>query len=251
MIKHAEPQTLTFFADADLACSESALQLLKPMVDCYVEVLHNVVSPSSVEAFARRQQEVIEYLDNFAFLEMDNFGNAGTCYVLDQLDIRWPCSVFVQWGMKHLSEHALTTRRHGAAARHEEIIPRRVLSVAEYYFTCPGAGQPLSGVLVHENGIGSYRGGCRWLRPAELPTRRLVDRALCSEFNLFSDLLRIMEAALMLRQPAVRRQLQGRVRMVVYNNPCVSCICVMRQFKALFPAVQLEVAHGLPLVQSA
>lgn len=143
MIPQAEPQTLTFFADSNLPYSETAWQLLKPMVDCYIEVLHKVASPALVGVLAHRQQEIIEYLDSFVFLEMENFGNVGTCYALDRLEIRWPCSVFVQWGMKHLAEHARTTRRHGAAARHEEIVARRVLSVAEYHLTCPGAGRPL------------------------------------------------------------------------------------------------------------
>lgn len=127
---------------------------------------------------------------------------------------------------------------------------RRVFSYAEYNLKVGSSGPPLAGSFVRENGR-KERGGqdkvqtCP-LRALSSPISGLVDRSLCSEFQLLDAVMEVLSLSGGGGVAGDRRghSVQGVVRLFVSTAPCVSCIWVLRQFQLLLPQAAVEVANG-------
>merc|ERR1712039_328714 len=102
------------------------------------------------------------------------------------------------------------------------------------------------GTLTRENGLrdrgGVGSGAGRVLRPLASPISGLVDRGLCSEFQLISAVVDILYRSSEGRHPG--EVFRGCVRLFVSTAPCVSCIWALRQFQLLLPHVRVEVGNG-------
>merc|ERR1719203_2729152 len=81
------------------------------------------------------------------------------------------------------------------------------------------------------------------LQPLSSPISGLVDRSLCSEFQLLQAVLEVLwQDAGNLRTAGAT--FRGCVRLFVSTAPCVSCIWALWQFHLLIPSVRVEVANG-------
>lgn len=76
-----------------------------------------------------------------------------------------------------------------------------------------------------------------------------VDRTLCSEFQLLSELCDVLLAAVSassasgaVGSAAARGSLRGHAFLFVSAAPCLSCVCAVRQFQLIFPQVSLAVS---------
>merc|ERR1719203_1231606 len=78
------------------------------------------------------------------------------------------------------------------------------------------------------------------LQPLSSPISGLVDRGLCSEFQLLGEILDVLWQ----RGGPQGDKFCGNIRLFVSTAPCVSCIWALRQFQMLLPSVRIEVANG-------
>merc|ERR1712032_648385 len=78
------------------------------------------------------------------------------------------------------------------------------------------------------------------LRPLPSPISGLVDRSLCSEFQLLTAIIEVCSQG----GGVSNADVQGGVRLFVSTAPCVSCLWAIRQFQLLFPRVCLQVGNG-------
>merc|ERR1712048_480423 len=81
------------------------------------------------------------------------------------------------------------------------------------------------------------------LKAAQLPISGLVDRSLCSEFQVLCSVVDTTRSAAV-KIGLSLRAVKGRVRLFVSTAPCVSCLGALRQFQLYMPHVGLEVANG-------
>mmetsp|Transcript_25931 Transcript_25931/g.79705 ORF Transcript_25931/g.79705 Transcript_25931/m.79705 type:complete len:86 (+) Transcript_25931:1-258(+) len=70
----------------------------------------------------------------------------------------------------------------------------------------------------------------------------MVDRTLCSEFQLLSELCDLLQATALAVNPAQAQELRGHVHVFVSCAPCLSCILAIWQFRWILPKVWLAVA---------
>mmetsp|Transcript_70009 Transcript_70009/g.204869 ORF Transcript_70009/g.204869 Transcript_70009/m.204869 type:complete len:237 (+) Transcript_70009:102-812(+) len=118
----------------------------------------------------------------------------------------------------------------------------RVFSYAEYCVKDAAGGGHIEGCLFYE---------CGWSpqvnrRPApetampllqafRLPLSGHVDRRLCAEFQLLSDLCGILSPGNCRSEP--HPEVVGVISLFTTMTPCMSCIAAIRQFQLLFPEV--------------
>jgi len=241
-----EPQSLGILADAKLACRESIEQVLKPLADRFAQELPQSLDPA---ALARFLQFMIE-------LRVDNFGCWGTRHILARMGMAEPPRDFHSRAAEQIRSSmggTLSAADGGAISAVEgaltgaALVHRRVFSYAEYEVAVRG-GQPLSGSMTKENGRRDRSGGGGAsierngpLRPLSSPISGLVDRALCSEFQLMTAIVNALWQGVGERCGDL---FQGQVQLFVSTAPCVSCLWGLRQFQLLMPRVSVEVANG-------
>mmetsp|Transcript_75244 Transcript_75244/g.243294 ORF Transcript_75244/g.243294 Transcript_75244/m.243294 type:complete len:235 (-) Transcript_75244:65-769(-) len=129
----------------------------------------------------------------------------------------------------------------------------RVFSYAEYSVVAVGgAGPQAEGQLFRESGH-THREerpprrakveapAAAWLQALRLPNSQHVDRRLCAEFQVLSELCNIFapEGG----KPAPRPTVVGVVALFTTTSPCMSCLCAIRQFQLLFPEVAIEISE--------
>jgi len=244
-----EAQSLGILADAKLGCREEVEKTLQPLAERLLENLPRSLDPSSTAAF---QQFVHD-------IRVDNFGAWGTRFVFRRMGLAEPPADFCKRAAQQICLGACAGgedrrgREAVSALSGAALVHRRVFSYAEYELRLPGCGAPLAGSLTRENGRRERPGDDSTrrdrgvaspptsLRPLSSPISGLVDRSLCSEFQLLSA---IMDLA---RQPpgaGSGGSAEGRVCLFVSTAPCISCIWALRQFQLLLPWACLEVANG-------
>jgi len=139
------------------------------------------------------------------------------------------------------------------------LVHRRVFAYVEYHLELPGC-TPLSGAMARENGRRDrgYDPKYPLIRPLASPISGLVDRGLCSEFQILAKLVDTVEDTLTQQgsqgsqgsqgqAPRTVRDVndvRGRIQIFVSTSPCVSCLWALRQCQFLLPQVQLGVVNG-------
>merc|ERR1712224_169106 len=108
------------------------------------------------------------------------------------------------------------------------------------------ADGPLEGALLYQSGFKAEepREGPGWLSEISLPICRYVDRSLCAEFQLLSELIELQVGGPPpgTQDQAARQAQKGRVDFWVTHAPCLSCISALLQYRSLFPGVRVSVA---------
>merc|ERR1740121_1492589 len=235
-----EPHSLGILADANLACREDVERTLRPLAEGFARQLPPSLSPEAVAALLRFVND----------LRVDNFGAWGTRYIFSEMKFDAPSNDFYKRAKEAILESTGMKEEDGQgkeaanALSGSALVHRRAFSFGEYHIEMMSGGVPklLSGSLAKENGRrdGSTdrAAATTWLKPISSPISGLVDRSLCSEFQLLSSVLA------MIRQSPGFAVREGSVRLFVSTAPCVSCIWALWQFHLLLPAVRLEVANG-------
>eukprot|EP00746_Dinoflagellata_sp_MGD_P156887 gnl/MRDRNA2_/MRDRNA2_86010_c0_seq2.p1 gnl/MRDRNA2_/MRDRNA2_86010_c0~~gnl/MRDRNA2_/MRDRNA2_86010_c0_seq2.p1 ORF type:complete len:243 (+),score=51.93 gnl/MRDRNA2_/MRDRNA2_86010_c0_seq2:759-1487(+) len=209
---------------------------------------------------------------------MDHLGTSGSLLLLSKLGYPLPSDDFVQWAIQQLP--AAPEPLPGRVMR------LNIYAVAEYSISGtappppkqkanededsgeagldgpptdngegsskagegPNADGPLEGALLYQSGFRPEepREGPGWLSDIPLPIARYVDRALCAEFQLLSELseLQVGGAPPGTQDQNARQAQKGRVDFWVTHPPCLSCISALLQYNTLFPGVKVCVAVG-------
>merc|ERR1711920_1089656 len=89
--------------------------------------------------------------------------------------------------------------------------------------------------------MGGMRSGPDWISPTSLPFNHLVDRSLCSEYQLLSRVCEELAGAV---SGEAWRATRGWLWLFVTGAPCLSCVGAMRQFQLLLPKVEFAVTIG-------
>jgi len=240
-----EPQSLGILADAKLACSADVERVLLPIAKRFAEHL-----PRSLDDFLAR-----EFASFVRELRVDNFGAWGTRFVLDQIGLSGPDAAFLERASQQIVQAGVGAGtdegRNGKEIQDvlsgAALVHRRVFSYGEYGLEVSGGGAPISGSLTKENGrrdrgaAGGFDSRGSVLRPLSSPISGLVDRSLCSEFQLLATVLDVLSQATGMSSAAATR---GYIRLFVSTSPCVSCLWAIRQCQLMLPQVRLEVANG-------
>jgi len=253
-----EAQSLGILADAKLPCRQAVERMLQPLAERFIGELPHVLNPTRIAAFHQFVRDV----------RIDNFGAWGTRFVLERIGFMEPPPDFVERALRQIrlglgsagtcSEDRRIAEAESALAG-TALVHRRVFSYAEYEVEATnddvGSGRLVAGSIIKENGrrdrnaedrlVGNSGASWTWpaLKPLSSPISGLVDRGLCSEFQV---LRAIPEEAATVAAPVKLPPppLRGRLRLFVSTAPCVSCIWAMRQFQLLHPSMRLEVANG-------
>jgi len=243
-ISEIEPQSLGILADAGLTCSDKVEEALRPYIGGFMEALPESLDPAAFNSF-------VQFLHD---LHIDNFGARGTRRVLEHMRLPVPPQNFIDRAMEEIKRSVAThteEKRGNAAAdalSGAALVHRRVFSYVEYDTRVGGrdaAAVQIAGSMTKENGRRERGAGPdrkAWpLRAVASPISGLVDRTLCSEFQLLCALMDAFQQAV---RPGMDRTVLGRVSLFVSTAPCVSCIGALRQFQLFLPEVRLEVANG-------
>mmetsp|Transcript_146364 Transcript_146364/g.407739 ORF Transcript_146364/g.407739 Transcript_146364/m.407739 type:complete len:382 (-) Transcript_146364:139-1284(-) len=250
-LSEIEAQSLGILADAKLACREEVERTLQPLAERLVQHLPSTLDASAAAAFAQFVRD----------LRVDNFGAWGTRYVFRRMNFPEPPPDFHERAARRIfqSASAYGEERRGRevanALSGTALVHRRVFSYAEYDIRIGGSRQPLVGSLTRENGRrdrppGAQDEGARRdraipcpqpLRSLASPISGLVDRSLCSEFQLLNAIMDLMWQD---SGTTTAESSQGLVRLFVSTAPCISCIWALRQFQLLVPWARIEVANG-------
>lgn len=250
-----EPQSLGILADARLACRDEVEQALRPHADRFIGALPRSLDAAALAVFSTLLNE----------MRIDNFGARGVRYVLEKMGVQPPEAAFRERAAEQicLSASAAAAASAGGddgkalkvaqeALSGAALVHRRVFSYVEYVATVSsrgGAARPIDGFMSRENGRRNERRGediRTWpLKAVISPISGLVDRTLCSEFQLLCELIDIIRRAFgpvgsQVDMAAVR----GQVRLFVSTAPCVSCLGAVHQFRLMLPSIVLEVANG-------
>mmetsp|Transcript_78300 Transcript_78300/g.122169 ORF Transcript_78300/g.122169 Transcript_78300/m.122169 type:complete len:527 (+) Transcript_78300:356-1936(+) len=247
-IDEIEPQSLGILADAKLDCGEAVEKALRPYVARFLEALPKTLDQHQFDTFS-----------NFLHsLHIDNFGAQGTKQIFLHMQFPAPSAEFCDRAMQEIQNgvaaYSGDTRRSSAAVdalSGAALVHRRVFSYAEYDILvfrkgmASHGGVKLVGSMMKENGLreqdrSTERGVCA-LRAVASPISGLVNRHLCSEFQLLKSLVDIFYQE---SGSTFDCQVTGHVRLFVSTAPCVSCLGALRQFTLMFPQASMEVANG-------
>jgi len=154
------------------------------------------------------------------------------------------------------------------------VLHKRVFSYCEYRLSVvrgggggrgegPGAagceedGSVLEGAIFQENSArhDGMAAAPRWFQAVQLPINEIVDRTMCTEFLLFTQLSLLLQregvapsgsgpAAPAAPTAAPSAVVSGELRLYATGPPCISCLGVIRQVQLLFPGLQTSVSFG-------
>lgn len=212
-----EPQSLGILADARLRCKADIEQALRPHAERFAELL-----PRSLEAPKE------DFLALVRELRVDNFGAWGTRYILEHMGLEEPGPDFVT----RAKEAILRAGDAETVLQGTALVHRRVFAYGEYRLYGPKSLLE-EGAMARENGRRRSEAGR--LKALASPISNLVDRSLCSEFQIMASCLELTEA-----WPEVR----GSMEIFVSTSPCVSCLWALRQCQCYWPKVRLGVVNG-------
>lgn len=215
-IDHIENQPLAVLVDAGLPCSNALVDRLRVQLVQFFEAM-----PQSPE-----QWHGSEYQQFVKKQDVDNWGRTGSRTLLTWLKIPRADLNFCRRGVARIAEALKTPRPSNC----DVLVFRRIFCYAEY------DGGPPWGVLA-ENGMSAH-GVCLSKAPTHgfkamvLPINPFVDRTLCAEFQMFTEICEVLP-----------RAWKGRLRIILSMSPCVSCLGLMVQFLQRYPGAQLELSN--------
>lgn len=260
-----EPQSLGILADAKLGCQRHIEQALRPFAQKFAELLPKPSTPTTHETgwVSVDDASMKIFTDFVREVRVDNFGAWGTRHILEQMRLEEPASEFISRAKDAILKEGETEelgqgQREGVLAG-AALVHRRVFAYVEYHLELPGC-TPLSGAMARENGRRDrgYDPKYPLIRPLASPISGLVDRGLCSEFQILAKLVDTVEDTLTQQgsqgsqgsqgqAPRTVRDVndvRGRIQIFVSTSPCVSCLWALRQCQFLLPQVQLGVVNG-------
>lgn len=246
-----EPQSLGILADAKLGCQRQIEQALRPFAQKFAELLpkptttHNETGWVSVDDASMKI-----FMDFVREVRVDNFGAWGTRHIFEQMHLQDPASDFILRAKDAILKEGETEevgQREGVLAG-AALVHRRVFAYVEYHLEVPGCA-PLTGSMARENGRRDrgYDPKYPLIRPLASPISGLVDRGLCSEFQILAKLVDSLEDTFTQQgsQGSPRPvDVTGRIQIFVSTSPCVSCLWALRQCQFHLPQVQLGVVNG-------
>lgn len=235
-----EPQSLGILADAQLGCQPQLEQALRPFAQRFADLMPRGLDDSTMTTFMQLVREI----------RVDNFGAWGTRHVFQQMGLASPTQDFLDRAQGEILQAGAAVGADEGDARQgvlsgAALVHRRVFSYGEYEFEVRGSqGRALTGAMVKENGRRdrSFDPRSSMLKPLTSPISGLVDRSLCSEFQLLAIALDAAQGAAGAQR--VASSITGCVRLFVSTSPCVSCLWVLRQCQIYMPEVKIEVANG-------
>ena len=257
-----EPQSLGILADAKLGCQRHIEQALRPFAQKFAKLLPKPSTPTTHETgwVSVDDASMKIFTDFVREVRVDNFGAWGTRHILEQMRLEEPASEFISRAKDAILKEGETEelgqgQREGVLAG-AALVHRRVFAYVEYHLELPGC-TPLSGAMARENGRRDrgYDPKYPLIRPLASPISGLVDRGLCSEFQILAKLVDTVEDTLTQQgsqgsqgsqgqAPRTVRDVRGRIQIFVSTSPCVSCLWALRQCQFLLPQVQLGVVNG-------
>jgi len=253
-INDLEVQHIAVLLDAGLSCSDVLGRRMGAMLRQFLEAF-----PKSEEEWRRP-----EYPKFLKMLQVDNFGLVGSQFLLARIGIEKAPADFCERAAKRMRSYIRENNAVLQGLTTKDVLHKRVCSFMEYSLVVSApledggmpVAQPFTGAMLRENGYwtaSATRGGkCRWLQAAKgLKAGALVDRTLCSEFQMLEELCDGIERAGVNCSPERRREaVQGGVRMFVSTTPCISCVGALGQFLLMFPGIKVEMANGkIPIRQ--
>lgn len=237
-------QQLGTLADLNLPCSDAVELRLREVVLQFADGVPNSLAGFEKGDYAR----LVEYFD------LDCFGSRGDSYLLSLLCIAEAPRDFSERAALLVVQFQ---KRHAETWwRSDGLLHQRVVSYAEMDvepFAARNCGA-LRSPRFQQNGYHGMRQGQDWIVATSLPLNSNVDRSLCSEYQLLSQVCedlagsRLQLSGPSRQQVAPGRQLlagaRGWLRLHVTGAPCLSCIGAMHQFQLLAPGVQLSISIG-------
>jgi hypothetical protein len=185
------------------------------------------------------------YGRNMADFGVDNFGKIGGRCLLNQIGIgkspenwTWSAKRFVRAWADGVGKRADDWKA--------QTIHRRVYVFSEYHFasTLRPFSPLLEGCSFQLNGLRQDPETARrpWLCAVQLPISKWVDRTLCAEFQLLTEVCEMINrTGIELTSPELRHSVYGLLNMYLSEPSCVSCTGSMKQFQTLFPGVDMLV----------
>lgn len=235
-------QALGWLVDFDLECRGE-------ISECLSKVAKEIWAafPSSIEAW----WECDSFTDFSMYLRglaADNLGSSGSRFLLKLMGAAETPANFCERALQCIERFDQERDwredpgcvRFGGPALH-----KRVFSYAEYRFGgVTEGGSFMEGAILQENSAPSERlvSRPRWFRAIDLPVNFVVDRTMCTEFLLLSELVGLLAQEGL--TPEKLKILSGMLRLYATGPPCVSCISVLRQVQLLLPRVTLQVSYG-------
>ncbi|CAJ1329558.1 unnamed protein product [Effrenium voratum] len=210
--RELDPQHLAALLDAKLCCDENGRRL-GAVLWRFMEVF-----PQS-----EAQWQGEEYWSFLQKLQVDNFGRYGSKFLLQRMGIAKADRTFTAKALREVTGYIRENNTVLQGLTTQDVLHKRVCSFAEFSFVVQG--RRCEGAMIRENGYwtkSAVRGGkARWLRAAHLKVGALVDRSLCSEFQLLEELCDHLEAC-GLSQGA--ESVEGLLQLFISTTPCVSCL---------------------------
>lgn len=231
-IESLESQPLATLVDVGLSCKDALEKRLEDRVARFCKAWL-AADPFAIDACHSVLQE----------LQVDNFGMRGNDFLLARVGIKKAEATFHERGALKISE--AISARDPEWKQKRVFFKDRVFCYAEYAFKVhlEGVGQ-VEGTMMKENsfqGIGTRAGRTGLLKELVLPINELVDRSLCAEYQLLSEMCDSLDDAGVCGS-AQRKAVTGYAALFTSGASCLSCVGVMRQFLCLYPGVSMTIA---------
>lgn len=185
------------------------------------------------------------YSRNMADFGVDNFGKIGGRCLLNQIGIGKCNETWVANAKQYVAAWA-----DGVGKRSDDwkahTVHRRIYVFGEYHFasTLWPMTPLLEGTSFQLNGLRSDPETARrpYLCAVPLPISKWVDRTLCAEFQLLSEVCDMLNrAGIEMTSPELRHSVYGLLSLYLSEPSCVSCVGSFKQFQTLFPGVDVLV----------
>ena len=242
-----EPQSLGILADAKLNCQSHIEQALRPFAQRFAELLPKASRTNERGWISIDDASLKIFTDFVRELRVDNFGAWGTRHIFQQMQLREPASDFVSRAKEAILQAGDPAGSDGkeGVLQGAALVHRRVFAYGEYHLEL-GINTPLSGWMARENGRRDrgYDSKYALIRPLSSPISGLVDRGLCSEFQILAKLVDSIEDAFGSSKLSSVKDVKGRIEIFVSTSPCVSCLWALRQCQFHLPQVELGVVNG-------
>lgn len=201
-------QQLGSLADLKLGCQDVVEAKLRDIVRHFARAM-----PRSLEDFQRKYSKMVQEV------EADTFGTWGDELLLDLLGLTAAPDFKQKAAGLALKYHQQNLHK---CFRGENLLHQRVVSYAELDLSIQQ--QVLQYASYQQNGYDDWRPKKDFLYATCLPCNALVDRSLCSEFQLLSKICEEVASFLSQVQRAPWFDVRGQVQIFVAGAPCLSCV---------------------------